>query len=335
MRNNIKGLISIIIPVYNVEPYLKKCAESVLSQTYKNLEIIFIDDGATDSSGKICDGYAFSDNRVIVIHQKNAGMSVARNKGLAIAKGEYIGFVDSDDYIEPDMFQVLYDKAVETGSDIVECNFHHTYQNKEDTEVVEKYYDKKWLICLGRGVPWNKLYRHELIQKTEVNFPPELYYEDMEFYIKLVPFAEKYSYVNIAPYHYVQYKKSINNYPAERTKHVFQILDNIILYFKQKGIYNDYKEMLEFYCARILLCSSFARMCNIADAVTRNKTLRENWVKLIEKYPEWRKNAILKEQKSKQAMFMRSINTITYNIYSKIFPVIYAVGRKVWQKKYY
>ena len=105
-------LISIIIPVYNVEKYLEDCLNSVVNQTYKNLEIILIDDGSTDNSGKICDLYAKKDNRIVVIHKENAGVSSARNVGLKIAKGLYIGFVDPDDYIAEDMYEILYQNII-------------------------------------------------------------------------------------------------------------------------------------------------------------------------------------------------------------------------------
>ena len=96
-------MISVIVPVYNVERYIRQCVESILEQTYADLEIILVDDGSTDGSGSICDEYKLKDNRVVVIHKCNGGLSEARNAGLDIARGEYIGFVDSDDYIEPDM----------------------------------------------------------------------------------------------------------------------------------------------------------------------------------------------------------------------------------------
>jgi len=332
MPTNLEGLISIITPVYNAEVYLEKCVSSIISQTYRELEIILINDGSVDCSGEICNRYASLDKRVVVIHQENAGMSAARNRGLEIAKGEYIGFVDSDDFIDPDMFQVLYDKAVETESDIVECNFHHTYRTGEDTEIVEKYYDKERLICLGRGIPWNKIYRHDLIQKTGARFPVGLYYaEDMEFYTKLIPFVDIYSYVDIAPYHYVQRAMSATN-RSERTKHIFQVMNNITVYFKQNGIYTEYFDALEFLFARVLLCSSFLRICNISDTATRKAILHDNWNTLTKQYPEWRKNVILKGQKSKQALFMRSVNAFTYKVYSEIFPIICAANRRFSSK---
>ena len=121
--SNMEGLplISIIIPVYNVNEYLEKCLCSVCGQTYKNLEIIVVDDGSTDGSGEICDMFAETDSRIKVIHQVNKGQSCARNEGLTIARGEYIGFVDSDDWIDPDMYEFLYHLLVDNDADISVC----------------------------------------------------------------------------------------------------------------------------------------------------------------------------------------------------------------------
>lgn len=122
-------LISIIVPVYNVEKYLNQCLDSVCMQTYKNLEIILIDDGSTDKSGEICDEYAAKDNRIIVIHKENIGVSDSRNKGLDIATGNYIGFVDSDDWIEFNMFEILYKGIKEYKADISICGHAEVYEN--------------------------------------------------------------------------------------------------------------------------------------------------------------------------------------------------------------
>lgn len=122
-------MISIIVPVYNVEKYVRKCLDSVVNQAYKDLEILIVDDGSTDGSGKICDEYK-KDDRVKVFHTENRGLSAARNYGIDRAHGEWIGFVDSDDWIEPDMYEVLLKSALETDADIVECGVYTEYSNK-------------------------------------------------------------------------------------------------------------------------------------------------------------------------------------------------------------
>lgn len=132
--------ISIVVPIYNVEKYLDQCVKSIINQTYKNLEIILVNDGSIDNSGKICDKYKRQDNRVIVIHKENGGSSDARNVGIQIATGKYIGFVDSDDYIEKDMYEFLYNNMINENADISCCNRFLLWSNKKQIYGEKKYY---------------------------------------------------------------------------------------------------------------------------------------------------------------------------------------------------
>ena len=122
------SLISVIVPIYNVEDYLCRCVDSILTQTYKNIEVILVNDGSTDNCGKICDEYALKDKRVKVIHKKNGGIADARNAGLDICCGDYIGFVDSDDYIAEDIYEVLYDFARTNILDVAICAINIAYE---------------------------------------------------------------------------------------------------------------------------------------------------------------------------------------------------------------
>ncbi len=126
-----QALISIVIPVYKVEPYLSKCIDSILAQTYTNLEIILVDDGSPDNCPKICDEYAKLDNRIIVIHKENGGLSDARNAGIRIVTGEYIGFVDSDDYIDAKMYEILAQKITKYEADISICSYIKIFEKSE------------------------------------------------------------------------------------------------------------------------------------------------------------------------------------------------------------
>ena len=183
-----KPLISVIIPVYKVEDYLEKCINSVINQTYTNLEIILVDDGSTDDSPKICDEYAKKDNRIKVIHKENGGLSDARNKGIEIASGEYIGFVDSDDWILPNMYEVLLRNLIKNNADISVCNL---IRSKDDIKDIknkkikikvynqEKYLNKFFKInsqtC--EYYAWNKLYKKNIIEKNM--YPVGLTSEDV------------------------------------------------------------------------------------------------------------------------------------------------------------
>ncbi len=171
-------LISIIVPIYNVEKYLKKCVESICNQTYQNLEIILVDDGSPDKCGEICDGYAKADKRIKVIHKKNGGLSSARNAGLDIAKGEYISFIDSDDYIASDFIEKLYLLCIKNDADIAECGFTK-FQDKIKIEKLDediKIYTSKEMQTrmysnnyVGTTVVWNKLYKKYIY--NDLRFP--------------------------------------------------------------------------------------------------------------------------------------------------------------------
>lgn len=180
-------LLSIIVPVYNAEEFLDRCIESILSQTYKSLDIIVVDDGSSDDSGKICDEYAEKDMRVRVIHKQNGGVSSARNIGIEAARGEYICFVDSDDYLERDYLEVLLEtKRKYPDFDNIWCGFYTVrdyYKNKKETVVAEKdknysFYNlsgimdlcEKWLVQM----PWNKLFETKKVKENNILFPPEL-----------------------------------------------------------------------------------------------------------------------------------------------------------------
>ena len=207
--------VSIIIPVYNVQDYLRRCVISVLAQTLENYEIIIIDDGSTDNSGKICDELAKENpDKIVVIHQKNTGTSAARRNALKIAKGEYIGFVDSDDWIDQDMFKKLYDEAVKTGADVTLCDLYKCGNGLLST--VKAYSSKKeltpktFLETYSPGFMVNKLYHKSLISKL-VNTHNGCQAEDSAINIPLMCQIKKLAYVQEPLYYYYQRTVSASN----------------------------------------------------------------------------------------------------------------------------
>ena len=313
--------VSVIVAVYNAEKYLAKCIESLLGQTLNEIEIITVDDGSVDASVKILAGYAEKSDRIIFLSKPNGGAADARNFGLEHATGEYVGYIDSDDYADADMYEIMYKKAAERGSDIVECNLHHTYDGGEDTEVMVKYYTPGELLCFGRFVVWNKIFKREWLLGTGVAFPVNLIYEDAAFAIKTIPFINNYDYVDAAPVHYVQRNDSVNNSTDEKTMDIFDVLRDVTAFFREKGFYGQYEKEIEFLYARILLCSSFKRMCRMGDNKLRARALRMNYLELAGTFPEWRKNPILKKEKNRNAIFMKVQLPFIYKINCTIFPM--------------
>lgn len=212
-------LISVVVPVYNVEKYLKRCIDSIKAQTYKNLEIILVDDGSPDSCGKICDKYASDDGRIKVIHKENGGLSDARNAGINIASGKYITFIDSDDYITHNCVEVLYNAIIFNDSDIsiglhvIEYDNKKTsyrYVNQKNTVIDSKKALEKILYDEGLDVSaWGKLYKLDLFDK--IRFPKGRLYEDSATTYKLVDKAKKISLVNKYIYYYAIRKNSISS----------------------------------------------------------------------------------------------------------------------------
>lgn len=213
-------LVSVVVPVYNVEPYVGRCIRSICEQTYHNLEIILVDDGSTDGSGKICDAYAEQDTRITVFHQKNGGLSAARNKGIDAAKGAYIAFVDSDDFISSTFIDVLVTLAEKTGSDIVQVSVKAFLEKNgftgEGMECDPASLTPEMLtgrdMCAamfnnayeGCGVVWNKIYRAHLFKDRR--FPLGKFHEDDFLVYQLFWHAGKVAVSDVQQYFYQSHR---------------------------------------------------------------------------------------------------------------------------------
>lgn len=227
--NDNNELISLIIPVYNVEQYLTACVDSVLAQTYGNLEIILVDDGSKDASGGMCDALALRDSRIQVIHKTNGGLSDARNKGLAYASGQYVMFIDSDDVVAPDMVTYLYDLIKDTGADIGICDFVHCHPDEKiayvpeserhvyspEEAICEMLYQTSFLVAAC-----GKIYRREYFD--DIQFPLGMLFEDSAIMYKIFDKAERIAYGNAKLYGYMHREDSI-------TTHQFSVRDCDIL----------------------------------------------------------------------------------------------------------
>lgn len=210
------SLISVIVPVYNVEKYLEKCIESIIVQTYKKLEIIIINDGSTDRSGSICEEYAKKDFRIRYIIQKNSGLGRTRNRGIKEANGEYILFIDSDDYIECTMIERLYQNIVKSKADVASCGIYNVFQKKctPQYDKIEQFLvsaeEAFGLLLVGAKIPGsscNKLYRADVL--NTVRFPEGVLYEDVAFHTELMQKVRNI-YVDTTPmYYYVHREESI------------------------------------------------------------------------------------------------------------------------------
>ena len=242
-----KELISVIIPVYRVEEYLRRCVDSVLAQTYENMEVILVDDGSPDGCPAICDSYAASDSRVRVLHQENAGLSGARNAGIDASSGKWLAFVDSDDYLAPHFLERLYKACIDTDSELGVCRWEYVKGEpipERGSGEVRVYTGREMLANLYTPdgayfvVAWNKLYRRELFQ--EIRYPQGRIHEDEATTYRIYDRTERAAYVDSSLYGYFVTPSSITRgFNPKRMDWVRAVAERMD-FFERKG----YRELM-------------------------------------------------------------------------------------------
>lgn len=243
--------VSVIVPVYGVEQYISQCIESLIAQTYKNIEIILVDDGSKDRSGEICDEYAKKDSRIVVYHKKNGGLTSARNYGFDRASGGWIMHVDGDDWIEHDAVERLLDEANKTKADIVFADFWFEYPDKQ---VQGHFYDwsqqgieglKEYIVTPWNCV-WGSIQKKEIYDRNNLKSPENITYcEDFHLIVRFCFFANIIAKISKPLFHYRQQKASIMHNLNKKTEVDEQcVYAYIINFFKQKGVYNEFKKSM-------------------------------------------------------------------------------------------
>ena len=244
--------LSVIMPVYNVKKYLPKCLDSLTGQTLKEIEIICINDGSSDSSSEILNRYAARDNRITVINQENQGQGNARNCGINLAKGEYIAFVDSDDWLENNAFEILYEKAKKFDADTVEFNYNeifecsgqikkHNYSIKLPENKVYNYKITKKYLFGTISVSWNKIYKRDFINEYNIRFGSGRRAQDGVFAIKAKVYAQKIIFENKPLYNYNIRQGSSVNSSSSKQLELFQSLADIKKFLIEENLYKTYK----------------------------------------------------------------------------------------------
>ncbi|MBQ8828028.1 MAG: glycosyltransferase [Clostridia bacterium] len=266
-------LISILVPVYNVEKYLRQCIDSIIAQIYKNIEIILVDDGSTDSSGTICDEYSKKDSRIKVIHQKNQGLAAVRNVGISAARGEYIGFVDSDDFIAPDMYSDMLDLIQKYEADLAVCSIEYTDAGGISSKAQRnfpfsdgcvdkiKYMDALCGTHCGMLAPaWNKLYKRYLF--NGINYPNGKLHEDEAVIHHICHACNKIVCTQKKYYFYRQRSESIMNNPftVKRFDNTDALIERV-KFFKENG-YGSLVEKAEYFAYNdfLMMCKNIKKI---------------------------------------------------------------------------
>lgn len=336
MEKKIDELISIIVPVYNVEKYLQKCVGSIINQTYQNIEIILIDDGSTDNSGKVCEELKDRDSRIRVIHKENGGLSSARNKGISVAKGRYLGFIDSDDYIEKEMFGSLYEAIKRTGKDVACCgrivDIFGEYSNTEFSLAQEQVFTKteaiKEVLYLETidVSACDKLYKRELFK--EIRYPEGKISEDAAVIFEILEASNGVVHVGKPFYHYVFRNNSITKSKYSEKK--YDVINN--LKKTQIFIENNHPELVKCFNAYCAISTS-ALIIDMAQDKEAKRKYKDH-------YKEYRKvfnsgvwDAVTSRQiNTKMRIRLLAIKTHTIALFFRGRRV-YALFRRLREKK--
>ena len=320
--------VSVIIPVYNTEQYLEACLDSVLGQTLKELEVILVNDGSTDSSLKIMEKYQSEyPDRVRLLSKENGGQATARNVAIPLCTGEYIGFVDSDDYIEPEMYESMYRKAKEADADYVECDYVNVKVNAHGEQEriadygsrVREYTSKEDMFIDPMLAPWNKLYRRTLLQESDVRFPEGYIYEDTAFCLKAISLVQSFAFVpEKFVVHYFRGGSTMNVNKSKRVANIFPVLKDVITFYQKHDLFEKYYPELEYEIVKILLCSSMIRISEIPDKKLRRQYCKDTWAMIREYFPKYKKNAYLKHKGMKN-LYMKCVYGWNITLFCRLF----------------
>ena len=317
--------VSVIVPVYNVEKYLDECLSSLVNQTLSELEIIVVNDGTKDNSQSIIDHYVKQyPNKVVSLIKENGGLGDARNYGIPYAKGEYIGFVDSDDIVHLEMYEKMLNKAKLEDSDLVLCDLEYFYETSKERMVKEglvqiENIDVNKTVFLSPLFAWNKLYRKSLFIESGLKYPIGLWYEDIPVTVPFFTLAKKISYVHETLIYYRQRSTSImGSVDNPKVKDIFDIMHLCLNYFKEHNLLETYHDELEFlFLEHLMLNGGFRFLLShkymdyLAFSID---TLDLN-------FPHWRNNKYLNTLPKRYQIYikhMRSFMIFPFSIYLKL-----------------
>ena len=310
--------VSVIVPVYNVEPYLDKCLNTLVNQTLKKIEIIIVNDGSKDNSEKIIEKYLKKyPEKIKYIKKANGGLSSARNEGLKYASGEYIGFVDSDDYVSLNTFNLMYKKAKEKNFDLVVCNLNYVYETKTkmvsaglDKDLENEDEVKKSIVFLYPAV-WNKLYKKEILDSLK--FKEGIWYEDVEFNFRVYPRVKSIGYVDKPLIQYVQRESSISKTIDKRLFNYVDNFNGLIRYYQDNNLYNKYYFELEYSYVRYLYATFIKQLSYTNDKELFKEGVKEAIKNVQEHFPNYKKNIYLKKFGLKN-IYLKTFNKKTASL---------------------
>lgn len=318
--------VSVIVPVYNVEKYISKCLESLVEQTLKEIEIIVVNDGSLDNSQKIIDKFVKQyPDKIKSYIKENGGQGSARNLGLKYAKGEYISFVDSDDFIDKDMLEKMYNLAKKDNSDIVICgNKNITMDNKiKSTENARLFDDAKLNILFGKMAVWNKIYKRELIEKNNLQYRNNVWYEDIDFSIIILLDDVKISFLDEPLYNYLLRPGStMNNSNIAKNLDILLAFNEMIEYYQKNQKYVEVYPELEFLALYHIYIASITRvLLSSGDKKKKKEVIFKLREYMNNKFPTFKNNQYKKYMSKNKKLVYHLINMKLYNIIKMLFNI--------------
>ena len=321
-----KYKVSIIVPVYGVEKYIDKCLDSLVKQSLKEIEIIVVNDGTKDNSQKIIDKYVKKyPDKIKSYIKENGGQGSARNYGLKKAMGEYIGYVDSDDFVEKDMYKKLYNKAIENDYDIVVCgnyNVSEDYKTKNIDTFTNYYNTDLENLFFGKMAVWNKIYKRDILIKNKLEFKEKVWYEDLAFTLKTVMNSNTFAFIDEPLYDYlIREGSTMNNSNVQRNLEILDAFNDILSYIKHNKK-EEYFSKIEFLAIDHIYISAIVR---VLKAEADDKVKRETINKLIDymnkKFPNYKNNKYINSLSKKRKIIYKLINMKMYGLINLIFKV--------------
>lgn len=314
--------VSVIVPVYNTERYLRRCLRSLVGQTLDDIEIICIDDGSEDDSLRILRGYEkkYPSKIRVLAQEKNRGQAAARNRGLLAASGRYVGFLDSDDFARPEMFRRLYEAAEAAGADYVACGYTDTAETDGKLIVLDRYVasrparTQKDLFFGALVSPFLHLYRREVLLSASVLFTENHIYEDTAFYINLIPYIHTIAEVPEALACRLRRENSTTTtISPERVRHIFPVLDEVVDFYRERGFWEEFHLEVEYMCVRILACSSLRRAAHLGSGRERRAFAAETMAFIESRFPDFRENPYLRD--GGKHLYLRTLSEQSANAY--------------------
>lgn len=312
--------VSVIVPVYNKEKYIKKCLDSLINQTLQEIEILVINDGSTDGSEQIIKEYESKyKNKMKYFKKNNGGLSDTRNYGIAKAQGEYIIFIDSDDFILDTMLEEMYQKAVQENFDVVACNVMLVYPNKKvivRTGINESnklsLEDKKKILLESYPIVCNKLYKTDIL-KDQIFFKKDIWFEDIVFMFDVIPNVSSIGVIEKPFYQYMQNIDSITYTYNKKLYDFIYNMDGIIEQYKARGIYEEYRDVIEYAYVRYSYATFVKRLAKSKDKKEFLKGVKFACKKVNEKFPNYKKNKYILEKRKKN-IYLKHFNLGIANI---------------------